>query len=216
MTTLFRAIKRRHTNRGTFERQPLDGSELAQIAALVVEHPEFLTLISGEKQKEAVQLIEQGSRKQLARPAVRQELADWLRPSDDFTDGVQPDSLGIPGPVAPFAAWLVRNLDMSPIEARRDRGRADQAPLLLLVTADDDRVSLVRAGEVLELLLLTITNLHLAYSFLNHPVEVETMRESLHALAGCINPPQLLLRIGYAQPVAKATPRRNVRAARRK
>jgi hypothetical protein len=210
LARLFGAIRHRHTNRGEFKRSPLDGSDLAQICALVTEHEEFLKLIPASEQKSVVALIEEAGRKQLARPAVRSELADWLRPTDDFSDGVQTDSLGIPGPVAPFASWLVRNLDLGPIEARRDRDRADKAPLMLLVTADDDRVSLIRAGEVLELLLLTITHLGLAYSFLNQPVEIESMRERLWSLANPRLAPQLLLRVGYGPPVTRATPRRKV------
>jgi len=210
LARLFGAIRQRHTNRGEFKRSPLDGSDLARICALVTEHEEFLKLVPASEQKSVVALIEEAGRKQLGRPAVRSELADWLRPTDDFSDGVQTDSLGIPGPVAPFASWLVRNLDLSPIEARRDRDRADEAPLMLLITADDDRVSLIRAGEVLELLLLTITHLGLAYSFLNQPVEIESMRERLWSLANPRLAPQLLLRVGYGSPVTRATPRRKV------
>ena len=85
---------------------------------------------------------------------------------------------------------------------------AFRAAALLLVTADDDRIALIRAGEVLELLLLTITESGLAYSFLDQPAGVEALRERIRALAGADRPAQLLIRIGHAQPVDEAMPRR--------
>lgn len=210
LTKLFRAIRRRHTNRGAFEQAPLEGGELAEICALLADHGDFVNVVPAEERKRISEMVEEADRKQLARPGVRHELADWLRQTDEFSDGVQPDSLGIPSPVAPFATWLVRNLDLGPIQAPRDRDRADSAPLMLLVTADDDRVSLIRAGEVLELLLLTLTNLGLAYSFLNQPLEIEAMREKIWSMTRSVRAPQLLLRVGHAKAVTRATPRRKV------
>lgn len=93
-------------------------------------------------------------------------------------------------------------------QAQRDRGLAESASALLLVTAEDDRVSLLRAGEALELLLLTITDVGLQYSFLNQPVSVKEMRDQLGTLAGASHPAQLLIRIGSAPPVEGAMPRR--------
>ena len=60
----------------------------------------------------------------------------------------------------------------------------------------------------MEILLLTIANLGLQYSFLNQAIEVETMRERLADLAGATDPPQLLIRVGSAPQVERRIPRR--------
>jgi len=84
------------------------------------------------------------------------------------------------------------------------------ASLLIVMTAEDDRVSLLRAGELLERLLLTTTLAGLQYSFMNQPIQVATLRHLLEPIVSAKHPPQLLLRIGYAPPVEQPMPRRDV------
>lgn len=96
------------------------------------------------------------------------------------------------------------------LSPRRDARLTRSASVLLLVTSDDDQVSLVKAGETLELLLLTITLAGLQYSLLSAPVEVDESREQLRSLVGSARAPQLLLRIGSAAASARPTPRRPV------
>lgn len=81
---------------------------------------------------------------------------------------------------------------------RAEQTLTRSASMLLLVTADDDPVELVKAGETLELLLLTITRCGLQYSFLSAPVETGETRELLHLLIGGFHEPQLLLGVGSA------------------
>jgi hypothetical protein len=116
--------------------------------------------------------------------------------------------LGFPSLLAGGAAWLLRHFDPGAWPGSHDRRLAESASALLLVTSDDDRVSLIQAGEALELLLLTITDAGLQYSFLNQPVAVEATRERIRSLAGATHPAQLLIRIGAAPPVEQAMPRR--------
>lgn len=97
--------------------------------------------------------------------------------------------------------------DLSP---RRDARLTRSASMLLLVTSDDDQESLVRAGEALELMLLTITLFGLQYSVLSAPVEVAESREQLRRLIGSARAPQLLLRIGSTAVSARPTARRPV------
>lgn len=93
---------------------------------------------------------------------------------------------------------------------RRDARLTRSASMLLLVTSEDDQESLVKAGETLELLLLTITRCGLQYSSLSAPVEIDESREQLRLLIGSTRNPQLLLRIGSAAVSAKPTQRRPV------
>ena len=79
---------------------------------------------------------------------------------------------------------------------------------MVVITSDDDRVALIRAGESLERLLLLLTTLGIQYSFLNQPVEVAPLRKELWSMIRSSKPPQLLLRIGYTTPVRRAMPRR--------
>jgi hypothetical protein len=147
----------------------------------------------------------------MSEPHYRDELASWIRPNDtDTGDGMTADNLGFSGPFSGATEWVVRSVDVGPLQASRDRHLIDTAPVLVVVAAEDDRLSLVRAGEVLERLLLRITLDGLHYSFFNGPIELPNLRERMWSLAGTKRPPQLLLRIGRARTETRPMPRRPV------
>jgi hypothetical protein len=207
---LLPAISRRHTNRAPFDDQPVDVDVLQRILDLVDDYAETLRVILPRDRTRVADLIEAADRTQMARPAFREELADWIRPH--AADGLTADAVGLPRALDGAAAWLVRNIATGSWRAQRDRELLEHSTFLLLVTAGDDRVSLVRAGEVLERLLLTLTLLGLQYSFLNQAVEVDALRQQLRDLAGTRTPAQLLLRVGCALARSDATARRPVEA----
>jgi len=73
------------------------------------------------------------------------------------------------------------------------------ASMLVVVTAADDAVALLKAGELAERLLLTVTLADLEYSFLNEVVDDGASRDALRALIHSPSPPQMLLVIGHVQ-----------------
>jgi hypothetical protein len=108
------------------------------------------------------------------------------------------------------AAAVVRHVDVGGMQGRRDAALVETSPLLVVITAEDDPIALVEAGQVLEKLLLTATLAGLQSSFMNQPVQVATLRDTLAPIVSSPHPPQLLLRIGYAPPVELPMPRRDV------
>jgi hypothetical protein len=183
---------------------------VSEICDLVDENSETLRLFRSCDRAIIANLVSDGDRRLLERPAVRAELADWLRPSEgDQCDGICTDSLGIPGPFV-AANWVMRNMNIGDLQAKLDRELVDHSSALIMVTADDERVSLIRAGEALERLLLTITSCGLQYSFLNQPIEVSELRTKVQKLVPTAALPQLLIRIGYAEGAIRPAPRRRV------
>jgi nitroreductase len=209
---LFPAIRRRHTNRAPFDKERMDTDAVNAICAVVDRHAETLRLIRSQDHPAIASFIADGDRKLMGRPAVRAELADWMRPNDtERGDGMCIDSVGLDSPFL-MTDWVIRNLNIGESRARRDGQLVDNAAALVVVASDDDRVSLVQAGEILELLLLTITLHEAQYSFLNQPVEVAELRTRLQSLTRTAKLPQLLLRIGYAKKAVRPAPRRPVAA----
>jgi hypothetical protein len=145
-------------------------------------------------------LVADADRELLARRAFRSETAEWIRPNRGYSDGICSDALAVPWVIRHNASWQIA----------RDAELAVNAALLVVVASEDDRVSLVRAGEALEELLLTITAAGLHYSFLNQPIIADEFRHGVQLLAGATRPAQLLLRIGQTQEVTRAMPRREV------
>jgi hypothetical protein len=213
MASLFGAIKRRHTNRHPFERGSLEPGAVTALCDLADLYPETLTLLMPWLQRQTADLVAFADRTQMASQGFRDEVADWIRPSGpDRLDGICADALGVPEVASGAAAWFLRHFDIGAWRADRDRELVAKASLLMLVSAGDDRTSLVQAGEILERLLLTITNLGLHYSFMNQPIQVDHLRDRVGTLSRSKRAPQLLLRIGHAAVADRPMPRRPVKS----
>lgn len=209
---LFSAIKRRHTNRAPFVEQIVDPDALAIVLDVIDHDPETFHIVLPREKSRAADLIELADRAQMADPAYRSELSACIHASADAIDGLPADSLGIPHVLAAATPFLLRHHDFGPLHARQDHDRAMSAAGLLVVCAEDDSTSLLRAGEALEILLLTFTRSGLQYSFLNAPIQRAELRDRVATLAGCRQPPQLILRFGQGRPVVSPAPRRPVAA----
>lgn len=90
----------------------------------------------------------------------------------------------------------------------------DNAVVLALGTAGDDRLSWLRAGEATSVVLLTATALGLASCPITEPLEVAETREAVRLdVFGADGYPQMLLRVGWAPVNADplpSTPRRDL------
>jgi hypothetical protein len=213
LASLFSAIKRRHTNRHPFDGETIAPEAVSSLCDVADLYPDALSLLMPWFQSQTADLVAFADRAQMASAGLRNELADWIRPSNSTEfDGICADALGVPAIASGAAAWLLRHFDIGTWQASHDHGLVKDASLLMLVSAEDDRTSLVQAGEILEHLLLTITKAGLHYSFMNQPIQVSDLRSRVGSLSRCKRPPQLLLRIGHAAVVDPPMPRRPVNA----
>ncbi len=189
-------------------------ARLTELNEFVGSHSSFVQFVVPGDRDRAADLIARADRVLMASSAFRGELADWLRSnSSQAGDGMCADGFGIPDPLAPATPWFLRRFDIGALQAKHDRDLVEHCAGLIVVTAEDDRVSLIRAGEALEMLLLLLTRLGVQYSFVNSPIEVDTLRSELWSMIRSPHPPQLLLRIGYATTVARPQPRRDAATA---
>jgi hypothetical protein len=79
--------------------------------------------------------------------------------------------------------------------------------IAVLSTITDHRADWVRAGMALERALLVLTRAGVSASFMNQPVELPDVRWLLRSPLTGLGQAQMVLRIGYGQPVP-LTPRR--------
>lgn len=180
---LFPAIQARRTNRGEFEARPIDDDARSALCQFVDDNMEFVRFVVAHDRARTADLVTAGDRILFSNEAFREEFAQYL-----------------PGVTSGFD--VLRRFHL--------RDRVNDAAALLVLTSDEDRTSLIRAGETLERLLLLLTRSGLQYSFLNEPLEVEGLRDELWSMIRSPRPPQLLLRIGYGKPVARPQPRRKL------
>jgi len=188
-----------------FDGEPLDPHDLSALFDLSSAFGDTLRLVLPYDLPHVAELVEVADRLQLSHEDCRDEIDDWLRADGDAAvDGICADGLAV--------NWLRRYFATAKGKARRDRALINSASAIMVVAADDDPTSLLKAGETLERLLLTLTSLHLQYSIITSPIEVAHLRDRIWMLAAAPYPPQVLIRIGRARAMARATPRRRLEA----
>ena len=204
LAALFPAILTRRTNRSRFHDRALSAEHVSEIAKLDQGEP-GVKLVSGPDALAAVgKLVRDADRIQMSSTAVRRELASLVHPDDtDAADGFAVQDLTSWG-----GCWHVRSLNLGGVQGRKDFHRVYRCGALAVIYSEDVQDSLLAAGELTERLLLTATRLGLQYSFLNQPIQVRRLRPRLREMLGLQGWPQLLIRLGYGQPVARPMPRR--------
>jgi nitroreductase len=193
---LYRAVWRRRSNRAPFLDKPVPVAARSELIAAARAEDGWLRLLIGpaavEVAAELVRVADQALRHD---DGYQAELAAWTR-RDRATaaDGV-PTVAGGP---APQPHELLARRDFGGPELAGDRDYEREPLLAVIATTGDWPADQVQAGQVLQRVLLTATDLGLAASMFSQPIEVPGIRAQLGwALTGQ-DTPQMLLRFGYA------------------
>jgi hypothetical protein len=225
---LYRAIPYRHSNRMPFLDKPVPIDVRTELKSAARAENGWLDLLLGPTAVELTAEMVRAADRALRRDdGYQAELAAWTRRDSSATDGV-PSAAGGPAPAPhellarrDFGGReAAGGADSGGREAaggadsggREPAGGADSGgrepagstdferePLLaVLGTAGDWGADQVQAGQVLQRVLLTATDLGLAASMFSQPIEVPGVREQLRIALGRQAPPQMLLRFGYA------------------
>lgn len=206
---LFGFITERHTHRGPFEERALSPELLQTLEHEAQQEGASLYVAQTEEERGAlINLIERGDLIQNSNPRARRDVADWIAPHGDRDDGIPASALGIGDLLSHLAPLATRVFDRGEAIADKDVKLADNAPVLaVLCTPQDGPESWLDAGQALSRVLLRARASGVWASFFNQPVEVDEVWVSLRRIVGTSRFPQLIFRLGYAQPVP-ATPRR--------
>ncbi len=209
---LFQAIQKRRTNRHPFEPACLPEDVVKDLEASAAVEDVDLRLIADARAREKIALlIGEADRIQFADAAFRQELSSWIRSKRDSShDGMSGDGFGMPDSMSSIGASIIRTFDLGRGVAAKDKRIAAGSPTLaVLATAHDEPYDWLRTGQILSNMLLILTAAGLSASYLNQPVEVSSLRNSLQRRAAVTGTPQLLLRLGYG-PKVEPSARRTV------
>jgi hypothetical protein len=171
-----------------------------------------LEIIRSEKRRDAiVQLVAEGDRLQMSNKSFRRELAAWVRPNRGSNrDGIPGYGFGLADLVSVGGPFVIRTFDLGGFQAAKDRELAEGSPVLaVLSTEADTSREWIAAGQALARVLLRARAENVWASYLNQPIEVESLRPHLAEALGSTGYPQLLLRMGYG-PDVRPTPRRSM------
>jgi hypothetical protein len=215
---LFRAIKRRRTNRNVFEPKSLPQRDVKLLCeAAELEGASAVLFTDLGQRSDLASLIAEADRKQSEDKGFRREMASWLHPGRTSSlDGIPGYSNGIRDWLTNAGPSVVRTFAWGDGKAAHDQQLAEGSPALLILSTHADSIAdWLTAGQALERVLLTATDLGLMASFLNQPVEVGDLRPKVAKLMEGKGTPQIILRVGFGGPV-RATPRRPVRDVMKK
>jgi nitroreductase len=199
----FRAITRRRTTRKKYPDEPLpEGLGHAMLAAAAAEGCELAIVSDIERRRAIAALVAEGDRAQFSNPAFRRELASWVHSRRAASrDGMSGAAFGMPDVLSAVGGLVIRTFDMGNRQGATDEAIATGAPaLLVLGTPRDDPRAWLAAGMALSSILLDVAAEGWTSAYLNQPVETDALRPRLGAVAGIAGHPQLLFRIGQAEP----------------
>lgn len=209
-TARFHAITRRRTTRKHFPDEPLPGGLGPELLAIADQEGCGLAIVSDAGQKRTIAaLVAEGDRMQFGDPAFRRELASWVHSRRTATrDGMSGAAFGMPDVLSGVGGLVIRTFDMGERQGATDEAIATGSPaLLVLATRRDQPGDWLHAGMALSTMLLVVTAAEWTSAYLNQPVETEALRPKLREAAGLSGYPQLLLRIGRAEPIDPAVRR---------
>jgi hypothetical protein len=203
---LFQAITERRTNRHRFREEPVPTDLLSEFESAAQAEGVWLRVIEGDEARAA-----EGDRQQWADKEFRKELAAWIRPAGSPSrDGLPVATQDLGSLMAHAGPLVIRTFDLGKGHAAKDREIALHSPALVVLGSDrDDASAWLAAGQALARILLRAQGDNVSASFLNQPIETSELRPRLAEITGQEGFPQLLLRLGYGDPVPH-TPRRKV------
>lgn len=211
IAALFSSIPNRVTNRQAFDPAPLPQAAIDALrAAAEAEGAQLAQTADEAGRLRLADLIDQADRIQLGDPRFRRELAIWVSASrrDDGMASYSASAGGLLDFASPILTSIVRTFDVGGGIAASHRRLVQGSPLLVcLATTSDGPESWLLTGQAMQRVLLTLTAQGMYASFLNQPIEIDTLREAVGAMAGSVGYPQLLLRVGRG-PSQAHTPRR--------
>ena len=211
---LFKAIPERQTTRRSYNGRAIPSADLRRLEG--ASHQEgvgFHLFTDPGRIEPLIELVEEGNRRQFADPAFVEELITWIRFNrrevDATGDGLTHAAMGLPSVPRWLGRFVMTKL-VTPRSQARSAARAirSSAAMILFTTDRADPRGWLDLGRSFERVALTATTLDIKQAHMNMPCEVPALREELRAHLGLEGAePLLLLRIGYAKPMARS-PRR--------
>jgi nitroreductase len=194
-------IERRHTNRRDFFEEDVPPDVIYELTtAAEQEEAALVQIVDPEQKIIAAQLSQEAEAIQSADDRYRAELEAWTTTDLHRTDGVPVYAIPHTDERSEPEA-LVRNFDVA---GKGWLPRLKQSSLshclMVLGTAESNRLAWLRGGEALQRILLEATRLDYVVSIASQVAEVPSTRDRLRKELDLEFHPLLLMRIGQAAP----------------
>jgi hypothetical protein len=208
---LFGEMTRRQTNRKRYDDRGIEDEKLEKLRDCVNKEGFRLDIITdNEGKNKMADILSKAHKIQLGNKAFRKELASWVRPNtSDAKDGLPGYAFGYSDFESFFGSFIFGTFDMSSSRARIETSFMKSSPAVaVLSTQSDDKLTWIKTGVMFEILFLTATRLNVMFDLFSQPIGIPELRQEMAQILN-VKYPQILIRMGYAEP-AKHTPRRPV------
>jgi hypothetical protein len=203
-------VVRRQTNRRHFEDEPVNPAVVYQLVEAAQQEGAVLSHVQDREHRQVLaRLSQHADDLENANPAYRAELRRWttddLRRKDGVPAMTVPHVTGESHDEIPIRDFDTHGIGWLPT---RTGSSIDQC-LLILGTAEDNRLAWLKAGEALQHLWLRATKTGYVASLFTQVVEVPGTREQLRTELSLMMHPHVVLRVGRASHTS-ASGRRNL------
>jgi hypothetical protein len=194
-------IERRHTNRRDFFDEDVPPDVIYELTtAAEQEEASLVQIVEPQDKMVAAELSREAEATQSADQRYQAELEAWTTTDLHRTDGVPVYSIPR-SDVSSESEGLIRNFDVAgegwlPTLRQSSLNHC----LMVLGTAESNRLGWLRAGEALQRILLEATRLDFVVSIASQVAEVPSTRDRLRRELDLEFHPLLLMRIGRAAP----------------
>jgi len=203
---LFNAINKRHTHRGNFTGEKISEENLQIIKkcaeAKSNENVDVKIYDSGSEEAKIVcQKISEGNDIQMADPAFRNELIEWMRFNNrhisENQNGLCYNVLGFPALPTAIGRVVIKMFLKPNAQNKTDNEvNASSSQFCMFTVKENTIPNYVALGKYIERILLTVSSLGLAYSFSNQPCEVPKLNEEIKNELKLTDYPSVIIRLG--------------------
>lgn len=207
--SLLEAIVNRSSNRHPYDLSPLPGKLLGGFIKTDLQGVSALILSGHQEIEYIAEKTGEGTMRTFGDKEFRAELSKWVR--NNITkqhDGMPGYTQGIPTPPSLLAKHMIKRLDISKDQAKKDVKRVRQSPDLIILSVDDDSdETLLNGGRLYAQICVLAEQKGVATAGIGAAVVDSVAREEVKQRFKIAGRPIAIIRLGKADKRARHTPR---------
>lgn len=207
---IFEAIVHRTSNRHAYATDPIAKQTLDEIVSHDLTGASVFLISSKQEIEWMARLAAVATEAVMTEQTFREELSGWVR--NNLTrkyDGMPGFVQGMPTPISLVARHVIKHVDVSRDQAKKDARLLTQSAHLVLISTPDpeDTRSLLACGRLYARICLQAKRHKYDTSAVTAPIAYGPTREEIIQRLPGANCPVALLRLGSAQKPGRHTPR---------
>ena len=207
--SLLDAIISRSSNRYFYEPEPIDDATLQDITAADLPEVFVQTMTSDEDRAFLAEQTTAATLTLFHEPKFREELSKWVR--NNLThkfDGMPGFAQKIPTPPSLIAPLLIKNVDVSKDQAKKDTALVQHSPAIALIAVKEiNEQAYLNGGRMFAHICIMATKHGLGSTGVGAAIIDPTTRKKVADHFGIAYQPIALVRLGKTDQVARHTPR---------